>query len=214
MQGNQYAADWALNPLGSNALHFCAGLVTLTNVYIYGTATGGAIGSGTGQFGVGGIFTSNSYCTLYITVGAPYDATTNSHVMEIFQPTYDDRNGSASIAQNPFDYKPIPSHCAEVTGVFLPYGGTPSYDEIIPSRYEDYVTNLPAPFTVSGSVTNKRENLTWPAVKGSTYTVLSTTNLSVPLSVAVFGVGYFPTNGAYSDTITNSSSKFYKVTTP
>jgi hypothetical protein len=217
--GNPYYADLTANPIGTNALRFTASLVTFKNVYLYGNSTGGAFGSGTSSggaySGIGGIFTSNSYCILYITVGAPYDAITNTNTMEIFQPTYDYRNGTASIAQNPFDYQPIPTHCAQLTGVLLPYGGSPSYVEVIPSRYQDYLTASPAPFNLSLNVTNKTASVNWPAVGGATYSVLSTTNLLNPWTNVAYGLTYYPTNGSFSQAISSSNSAtFYRVTSP
>ena len=104
--GNPYYADLTANPIGSNALRFTDSLVTFTNVYLYGNPTGGPFGSGLtygGAYsGVGGIFTSNSYCLLYMTVGAPYDPIANTNTMEIFQPTYDYRNGSTPVAYESF----------------------------------------------------------------------------------------------------------------
>jgi hypothetical protein len=216
--GNPYYADLTANPIGSNALRFSDALVTFTNVYLYGNATGGPFGSGAGTTaaysGVGGIFTSNSYCILYITIG-PYDAVTNNYTMEIFQPTYDYRNGSASIAANPFDYQPIPTHCAQLTGVLLPYGGSPSYVEVIPSRYQDYLTNSPAPFKVSLSVTNKEATLSWTPVTGATYSVDSAPSLTGPWTQEAYGLNYYPTNGAFSEAINlSTSAKFFSITSP
>jgi len=216
--GNPYYADLTANPLGTNALRFSDSLVTFTNVYFYGNATGGALGSGPNggaNSGVGGIFTSNSYCILYITVGAPYDAVTNNQTMEIFQPTYDYRNGTTPIALNPFDYQPIPTHCAQLTGILLPYGGSPSYVEVIPSRYEDYLTNSPAAFNVSLGATNKSATVGWPAVPGATYSVYSATNITGPWTNEAYGLTYYPTNGAFSEAIgSGTSAKFFRVTSP
>ena len=131
IQINNIYSDMLAHPIGSNALRFDDALVTITNVYLYGTATGTgfgtATGSGTSHSGPGGIFASNTYTVLYATVGAPYDATTNNKTMEIFVPSYDYHNSDGSLAAvNPFDLKPIPTHCAQGTGIFEPYGGTPS----------------------------------------------------------------------------------------
>ena len=217
--GNPYYADLTANPLGTNALRFSASLVTFTNVYLYGNATGGPFGSGTSSggaySGIGGIFTSNSYCILYITVGAPYDAVTNNKTMEIFQPTYDYRNGSASVALNPFDYQPIPTNCAQLTGVLLPYGGSPSYVEVIPTRYEDYLASSPAAFATSLGAANKNATLRWPTVGGATYSVYSATNIKGPWKNEAYGLTYYPTNGAFKQVISpGSSAKFFQITSP
>ena len=217
--GNPFYTNWTANPVGSNALRFDASLVTLTNVYLYGNSTGGAFGSGSGTVqaysGVGGVFTTNSYCILYATVGAPYDAVTNPYTMEIFQPTYDYRNGSTSIAPNPIDGLPIPTHCAELTGIFEPYGGTPSYVELVPSRYQDYLATSPAPFSLSVGATNKTATVTWPPTEGATYSVYSATNLTGPWTNEAYGLTYYPTNGAFSKAIgSGKSAKFFRVTSP
>jgi hypothetical protein len=217
--GNPYYADLTANPIGTNALRFTASLVTFTNVYLYGNATGGAFGSGTSSggaySGAGGVFTSNSYCILYMTVGAPYDATTNNKTMEIFQPTYDYRNGSASVAQNPFDYQPIPTHCDQLTGILLPYGGSPSYVEVIPSRYEDYLASSPAAFDISLGAANKNATVSWPPVGGATYSVYSATNINGPWRQESYGLSYYPTNGAFSQASSpGSAAKFFRVTNP
>ena len=219
--GNPYYADFVANPVGSNALRFSCSLVTFTNVYLYGNPQGGAFGSNTNSSvgaysGVGGIFTSNSYCVLFMTVGAPYDAVTNNRVMEIFQPTYNYRNADGSaLALNPFDYKPIPTHCDQLTGVLLPYGGSPSYVEVIASRYEDYVATNPPPFDISVRATGKTTAVSWAPVTGSTYSVYSATNTTGPWKNEASGLTYYPTNGSYSQTMTSTNSaKFFRVTIP
>ena len=218
--GNPYFADFVANPIGGNALHFTDSLVTLTNVYLYGNATGGPFGSGTSSggaySGAGGVFTSNSYCILYMTVGAPYDAATNNKMMEIFQPTYNYHKPDGSfLSANPFSYKPIPTHCDQLTGVFMPYGGSPSYTEVIPSRYEDYVATNPPPFDLSMGATGKTATVNWSPVTGSTYSVYSATNLNGPWKNEAPSLTYYPTNGTYGQTIsTNNAAKFYRVTIP
>ena len=213
---NSLFADFSTNGVGSNALRYAESLVTFTNVYLYGSSSGGAFGTGGANSGVGGIFTSNSYCVLYITVGAPYDAVTNSHTMEIFQPTYDYKNADGTPKSlNPFDYKLIPTHCTQLTGVIQPYGGTPSYVEIIPSRYEDYVTTTPLAFGIAAAVTNKAATVSWAPVTGQTYSVYSSTNLQNGWKTEAFGLTYYPTNGTFSQTTSsNVPVKFFRVTTP
>ena len=215
--GNSLFADFSTNGVGSNALHFAESLVTFTNVYLYGSSSGGAFGTGGANSGVGGIFTSNSYCVLYMTVGAPYDAVTNSHTMEVFQPTYDYKNADGTPQSlNPFDYMPIPTYCAQLTGVLQPYGGTPSYVEVIPSRYADYVTNTPPAFAVSVAAANKNATVSWTPVVGQTYSVYSATNLlNGAWKNEAYGLTYYPTNGAFSQaTSSNAPAKYFRVTTP
>jgi hypothetical protein len=217
--GNPYFADLAANPIGSNALRFTDSLVTFTNVYLYGNANGGAFGTGTSSGGAysgkNGIFTSNSYCQLYMTVGAPYDAVTNNKTMEIFQPTYDYRNGTTSVAPNPFDYMPIPTHCDQLTGILLPYGGSPSYVEVIPSRYEDYVVNSPAALNISLGVTNRNATVGWSAIGGATYSVYSAANIAGPWTNEAYGLAYYPTNGAFSEAFnSNTPAKYFQITSP
>ena len=213
--GNPYYADLTTNPIGSNALRFTDSLVTFTNVYLYGTATGGAIGSGTAHSGVGGIFISNSYCILYMTAGAPYDPVTNNLTMEIFQATYDYYNGSSTVGINPFDNQPIPTHCAQLTGILLPYGGSPSYVEVIPTRYEDYMPSSPAAFNIALAATNKNATISWSPVGGCTYSVYSATNLTGPWQNETYGLTYYPSNGDFSQAISSAlSAKYFRVTSP
>jgi hypothetical protein len=211
--GNPLASSFLANPVGSNSLRYSCSLVTFTNVYLYGNSTGGAFGGTNGAHsGIGGVFTSNSYTILYFTAGAPYGGT-NTNVFEIFQPSYD-----ITGTTNEFDLKPIPTTCWQLTGVLAPYGGATlasSYVEVIPSRYVDYATNSPAPFTVSLGAANKTATVSWPATAGNTYSVYATTNIIGPWTQEATGVGYYPTNGAFRESIsTNAPVKFYQVTSP
>jgi len=215
--GNPYYADFITNPIGTNALRYSCALVTFTNVYLYGSSTGGVFGTGSGpsHSGIGGIFTSNSYNIQYITVGAPYDSVTNNKTMEIFQPTYDFGPGTPFQTQSPFDYKPIPTHCAQLTGVLLPYGGSPSYVEVIPSRYVDYVTNFPAPFTLTAGASNNTAALSWSPIVGSTYSVYSATSVTGPWNNEAYGINYYPTNGNFNEAVSpGTPAKFFRVTSP
>jgi hypothetical protein len=49
-------------------------------------------------------------------------------------------------------------------------------------------------------------------VTGSTYSVYSATNLLGPWT-QTFGLGYYPSMGAYTDT-NAATAKFYRVSTP
>src|SRR6202034_2734229 len=146
-----------------------------------------------------------SYTILYITVGAPYDSVTNSKTMEIFQPAY-----NIGGVTNQFDNQPIPTHVAQLTGIFAPYGGTPSYDEVIPSRYEDYLVDSPAAFSISLGETNKTATISWLPVGGATYSVYGATNLTGPWINEAYGLTYYPTNGVFSQPINSGlSAKYY-----
>ena len=208
--GNTLYSNLTATPIGTNALRYSCSLFTFTNVYIYGGPTGGALGSDGSHSGVGGLFTSNSYTILYITVGAPYDATTNNKTMEIFQPSY-----NIGGAINQFGNQVIPTHCAQLTGILAPYGGSPSYVEVIPSRYQDYLVDSPAAFNISPAETNKTATVSWLPVEGATYSVYSATNLTGPWTNEAYGLTYYPTNGAFSQAINfGLSAKYFQVTSP
>jgi hypothetical protein len=207
--GNSLYSNLVANPIGTNALRYSCSLFTFTNVYIYGGPTGGALGSDGSHSGVGGVFVSNSYTILYITVGAPYSAT-NTSTMEIFQPSY-----NIGGITNQFNNQVIPTHCAQLTGILAPYGGTPSYVEMIPSRYEDYLVGSPAAFNVAIGETNKTATASWLPVGGATYSVYSATNLTGPWTNEAYGLTYYPTNGAFSQAINlGLSAKYFQVTSP
>lgn len=213
--------DVTTNLLGTNTILYTPSLVTLTNVYFYGTASGGALGTGGSHSGVGGIFTSNSYTEIYCTVGQySTNAPVNTNTWEVFQPTYNYGPTVAPAipyATNTCDSQPIPAHCYELTGVYENYGGSP---EILPSRYEDYVVNPPAQPTATLVLTNvvsgrnilPAANITWPAQPGSTYTVYSATNLLGPWAAA-YGLTYYPANATLLDT-NSAPAKFYRVSSP
>jgi len=215
--GNPYYGDFVTNPIGANSVRFDDSLITFTNVYIYGSSTGGNLGTGGTHSGVGGVFVTNTYTTLYATVGAPYDSKTNSMMMEIFVPNYDPHNYASTVfyGTNDFDGQVIPTHCAQVTGMFLIYGGTPSYVEVIPMRYADFVVSNPSAFNVSVGVTNKNATVSWSPVVGQTYSVKSATNLNSSWKNEAYGLNYYPTNGSFSQaTSSNTPAKFFRVTTP
>jgi hypothetical protein len=197
---NAYFSDLESNYLGTNALLTSCSLVTFTNVYIYGKG-GGAIGNG-------GLFYSNSYTIDYFTLGQYGVPPGNTNLMEIFQPGYD--YGTNANQLSPFDNQPVPTNCTQLTGVYLNYGGTA---EIIPSRLADYVTNPPAPFRVGVTQTKGVPTFTWPVQAGSTYSVYSTTNLHGAWVQAAYGLTYYPTNGAFTDT-NSAKAKFYRVSSP
>jgi hypothetical protein len=188
------------NGLSTNAMLGSCSLVTFTNVYIYGKG-GGAIANG-------GIFYSNSYSTAYFTIGK-YSVPNNTNLMEIYQ-FGDNYATTPNPTLNPFDDQPVPTNCYQLTGIYLSYGGS---SEIEPSRLADYVTNPPPAFAASVAQAKGVSTLTWPAQAGSTYSVYSTTNLTGPWTQAAQGLGYYPTNGVFTDTNT-AAAKFYQISTP
>lgn len=188
--------DLSTNGLGTNAMLESCSLITFTNVYIYGSRSGAAIGHG-------GIYYSNSFSTAYFTAGAPYPVETN--MMEIYQYGYD-----RGPVPNGFDNWPVPTYCAQLTGAYLSYGGT---SEILPSRLEDYVTNLPPAFAASVTQSKGVSTISWPAQVGPTYSIYTSTNLLGPWLQSAYGLAYYPTNGVYTDT-NRAMLKFYKVGSP
>jgi hypothetical protein len=102
-----------------------------------------------------------------------------------------------------------------LTGVLLPYGGSPSYVEVIPTRYEDYLASSPAAFATSLGAANKNATVSWPTVGGATYSVYSATNLKGPWKNEAYGLTYYPTNGVFREAISAGiPAKFFQVTSP
>jgi hypothetical protein len=198
--------DLSMNGLGTNAMLTSCSLVTFTNVYIYGNKTGGPISAYDN-----GLFPSNTTASsIYFTIGQ-YHSPDNTNVMECFEYTYNyGSNGVNGVIPNPFAYQPIPTNCFQITGAYVSYGGSP---EIIPSRLADYVTNPPPTFTASITETKNAASVSWPVQAGSTYTVYSTTNLLGPWQQAASGLGYYPTNGAFTET-NLTPAKFYLISSP
>ena len=203
---NASFADLATNGLGTNAILAGGSLITFTNVYLYGNKTGGFITNYNK-----GYFPSNSTAgSIYFTIGQ-YSVPDNTNIMECFQYSYNyTSNGVNSAAQNPFNNQPIPTNCYQLTGVYLTFGGSP---EIVPSRLADYVTTPPPTFTNSIASSKAGPAMSWPVQAGSTYTVHSTTNLLGPWTPAATGLGYYPTNGAFTDT-NLAPAKFYLISSP
>jgi len=185
----------ATNTMGTYGLAVQCSLVTLTNVYLYSSSAGAA---------VSGNFPTNSSKTLYA-FQQPYSA--GEPYMTIYLVTY---TNAANLLNTNFWGKPIPSHVYELTGEMGIY--SPTEPEIYPTRYEDFVSTPPASFSVSIAVTNGIPQLAWPAVVGSTYSVYSATNILGPWT-QTFGLGYYPSVGAYTDT-NGASSAFYRVSSP
>lgn len=199
--------DLSTNVLGTNSLTLSCSLLTFTNAYLYGSATGGAIGTAGSHSGVGGVFLSNSFTILHFTVGGPYGVPpSNTNTIEIFQPAY-----SYGAATNPIANQPIPTHCYQITGAALPFS---SSFEIIPSRIQDYVTNPPPAFSSSITQTKGVPTVTWgPVQAGSTYSANTAPSANSPWSVTAQGLAYYPTNGIFTDT-NLAPVKLYRMSSP
>jgi hypothetical protein len=135
--------------------------------------------------------------------------------MEIYEFCYNYPFGGPPYTQNSsFFNQPVPTHCSQITGVYVPYVGSTSFTpEIIPSVLSDYVVSPPPMPVASVSVTNHIPTITWTPQVGSTYTVYSSTNLLGPWMQVATGLAYYPTNGAFTDT-GRAPAKFYEVTSP
>jgi hypothetical protein len=172
-------------------------LATMTNVYLYSSATGAAI---TGNF------PTNSSAHFYV-FQQPYSAGQPYILMYAY--TY---TNIVNRLNTNYWGKPIPSFCQEITGINGVYSAAVNGERFYPSRYQDFVTSLPASLPVSIAITNGASQLAWPAVVGSTYSVYSATNILGPWT-QTFGLGYYPSVGAYTDT-NGASSAFYRVSSP
>jgi hypothetical protein len=222
--GNPVFGTLATNGLGTYAIVNSESLYTFTNVYLYDSTSGAPLataGNGAHQGGTSGTYDAGSYTEVFFTIGQ-YNATTNNTTMEIFQPTYNfGTNSAAPGYASAFTGLTIPTHCYQLTGAYINFEGTP---EIEPSRPADYVTTLPPTPTETVSKSNGGVAITWPYTKvGSTYSVLSATNLtgvwgtpaSSTTSYPAYGLGYWPTNSTYTYIDTNAaSSQYYIITSP
>jgi hypothetical protein len=177
----------------------CA-LVTLTNVYLYSSTAGAAV---SGNFPTNGTKALYAFQQPYVSglskIQQPY--------VEIFVYTY---TNAANLQNTNYFGQPIPGFAYELTGALGVYA--PTTPNIYPSRYQDFVTTPPPAFSASVKSTNGFPALTWSAVTGSTYSVYSATNLLGPWT-QTFGLGYYPSMGAYTDT-NAATAKFYRVSTP
>jgi hypothetical protein len=191
----------ATNSLSPYGVEVQCSLVTFTNVYIYGSRTGGAIGNG-------GIFFSNGFTSLYMTEGAPYSAPNNTNTLEIFVPAY----GFGYTSTN-FWGVTVPTHCYQISGALAAFhSGAAVFSELDVTRLQDFVTNAPASFTDGLTRTGSVSTVSWPAQVGSTYSVYGATNLNGPWN-QTFGLSYYPSTGIFMDT-NKAAAKFYKVSTP
>ncbi len=212
---NYAFANVTTNLLGSNVILTVPSLVTLTNVYIYKNATGGALSSGQ-------LFSSNGTTSVYCSLGQ-YSTTppVNTNVWEVFQPTYNYGQRTAptsTYATNTCDSNTIPTHCYQLTGVYENFNGTP---EVVMSRYQDYVTAPPSTYPATVALTNigsahstlHEANVSWSAQPGSTYSVYTSTNLLGGWTQSAYGLTYYPTNATFVDT-NAVGTKFYRVSSP
>jgi hypothetical protein len=181
--------------LGTYGLRLQCSIVTMTNVYLYASATGTPV---SGNFPTSGSKTLYAFQQPY-TTGAPY--------VEVYVTTY--TNAVNQLNTNFFG-QPIPSFCSQLTGGLSYYNvNTP---EVSPTRFADFVTAPPSPFPANVTLTNGTTTISWPVSTGSTYSVYSATNVSGPWT-QTFGLGYFPSTGVYVDT-NAAAAKFYRVSTP
>lgn len=202
--------DLAINTLGTNALNLSDSEVTFTNVYLYGSATGGPFGSGGSRSGVGGIFQSNTSTILFFTAGGPYHAPDHTNTLELFVP-----GNNIGTTTNEFDLATIPTFCYQFTGILEGFNsGGHVVNEVVPFRLADLVTNLPPSFSTTITASNRVPTLNWgPVQPGSTYTANTATNLNGPWTPALQGLAYYPTNGILTDT-NLTSAKFYLISSP
>jgi DNA/RNA endonuclease YhcR with UshA esterase domain len=184
----------ATNALGTYGIAIQNALVTVTNAYFYSSKKGA-------PFVAGSKFYTAGYNSFYFTQG-PYNSVSNTNTWEIYTVTY---GGAATNLAGQL----IPGQAYQVTGVLANYKGSAELDV---TRLQDFVTNAPAPFAAAITSAGGVSTLTWPALDGSTYSVLSATNLLGPW-IPTFGLSYYPSTGTY--TVTNpAAAEFYKVTTP
>jgi hypothetical protein len=191
--------EMVTNTLDAYGIAIECSLVSLTNVYIYNSATGGSV--------AGLTFPTNSYKYLYACL-QPYAQNTNQPMLEMRVYTYTNVNNQINTN---YWGKPIPAFCYELTGDNGVY--SPTEPLFYPTRYQDFVTTLPAPFMVGISPsTNGTLTINWPAVAGSTYTLHSAPTLTGPWT-QTFGLSYYPSTGSY--TITNSgAAEFFELSSP
>lgn len=184
------------NPLSSYSSNIECSLVSITNVYLSTSAK--TYTAPTADF------PTNGSVTLYAwPSNTTYPGETNLEV-EVY--TY---TNSTDLVNTNYYGKPIPSYCYQITGIIYVYN--PPL-ELVPSRYQDFVTTLPPKFSTTLAVTNSAPTLSWLAVVGSTYSVYSATNIQGPWT-QTFGLAYYPSVGSYTDT-NPAPLKFYKISSP
>jgi len=197
---NPYFYQFITNVLGSNSIVASSSLITLTNVYFYTNKTGGAVEPGY-------VFKTNANTSLYITIGQ-YHFPNNTNYWTCYQYGYN--RGQGAIL-NAFGTNQVPSYCYQLTGIYLPYDF--SSPEIEPSRLVDYVTNPPASFPATLSQSKGVATVNWPVQAGSTYSVLTATNVMGPWTNSASGLGFYPATGAFTDN-KPGKAKFYQIASP
>jgi hypothetical protein len=115
--------------------------------------------------------------------------------------------------------KPMPRFAYEVTGVLGQFQGNTTQPrsngyQIIPTRYSDIVTNLPAVFNLAGSRSGNGLQINWPAAAGSTYSLWSADSVSGPWTRLVFGLNFLGSAGGTGVTNTTAAVKHFRVSTP
>jgi hypothetical protein len=181
----------ATNTMGSYGVALQGSLVTMTNVYIYSSKTGGP---------VSGNFPTNSTKALYA-FASPYSA--GQPYVTIYVYTY--TNVVNQLNTNYWG-QPIPSFAYSVTGALDIYStNTP---EVYPSRYSDFVTTATPPFFSSqpSGLTN---------VVGSTIDLAGTAGGSTPISYQWFfapsnSTAFAPLSGGTNNTLilTNAEAAY------
>ncbi|MGA9778175.1 MAG: immunoglobulin domain-containing protein [Verrucomicrobiia bacterium] len=194
MANMQLMASNAFGVYGSNIQ--CS-VVSLTNVYLSTSAT--TYTAPTGTFP-----TNGSYYMYAWPSTTSYPGETN---LEVYVYTYTNVNNQLNTN---YWGKPIPSFCYELTGIIGLY--SPTEAQLYPTRYADFVTSPPASFRVGITKTNSTPTVTWPAAVGSTYSLYSANSLLGPWT-QTFGLSYYPSVGAYTDT-NAAPAKFYRVSSP
>lgn len=231
---NAEFSQLATNMLSTNVLRLNETMVTFTNVFCYGNVKGAPIngsagGNSGGGYNYNGVFLANHANDFYFTVGTPYNPSNalntalvnpsfpfNTNMLECYQFNYDYPYNQPTVVLNPFDGLTMQTNYYQLTGVYALYGsGTPvaQSPEILPSRVADYVYSAPPSFQIRVVETNLAPTLSWTPQAGSTYSVYSATNINGPWTQAAYGLTYYPTNGAFTDS-NPARAKYYYITSP
>ncbi|HTV62984.1 MAG TPA: hypothetical protein VMH30_10505 [Verrucomicrobiae bacterium] len=189
----------ATNPFGAYGTNIQCSLVSITNVYL---STSSSTYTAPAKN-----FPTNGTVTLYAwPSNAYYPGEITNFTVYVY--TY---TNAINLQNTNYFGQPIPGHCYEITGIIGLY--SPTEAELYPTRYADFVSSPPAPFSTSVVMSNGVPTLAWPAVTGQTYSVYSATNVLGPWARAAFGLGYYPSIGAFTDTNV-AAAKFYLLSSP
>jgi len=104
---------------------------------------------------------------------------------------------------------PIPAFAYQVTAVMGHFSST---YELIPTRFADIVTNLPAPFTLTPSLSGNKVTINWPASDGSTYSLYTADDIRGPFT-RIFGLNFLDASGFFTET-NSANARFYRATSP